>query len=78
MRRSNKKMTSDAAMICPISFTIARNGTRSSRTPMKKMTNKATKINFIVDKPCISTHISEEMKNPIKIAIPPIEGVTFL
>src|SRR5690349_8247208 len=65
-------------MICPTSLTIARSGTRSSRTPMKKITNRATRINFMYPHSVISVQISEETKNPTKMAIPPIEGVTFL
>ena len=65
-------------MSCPTSLTIALNGTRSSRTPMKKITNKATRMNLILAHPAISIQIREEIKNPIKIAMPPIDGVTFL
>lgn len=57
---------------------MALKGTRSSLTPMKKMTNRATRINLIWLHKLKSTQIREEIKNPQKMAIPPMEGVTFL
>ena len=61
-----------------MSLKSARKGTRSSRTPIKKMTNKAKRIHFISFQDVRLIQIREEMKKAQKMAMPPIEGVTFL
>src|SRR5688500_3296118 len=71
-------MRSVAANIWPMSLNTARKGTRSSRTPMKKITNRAKRIHFISFQDVRLIQIREERKKAQKIAMPHIEAVTFL